>query len=88
MIIWNLVYYVHVCFANITFVCNMQKADYPWMTYCWQYEALTIPGEELSQLVADVGLLFQVVAVLRLVLCFLELWGGQSHNKGIYRTSI
>lgn len=40
------------------------------------YVAFTIPGEELSQLVADAGLLSQVAAVLRLILCFLELWGS------------
>lgn len=56
------------------------------MAYCRQYAALTVPGEELSQLVADAGLLLQVAAVLRLGLCFLELWGGQSHSAGMYRT--
>lgn len=40
-----------------------------------QHETLTTSGEELSQLVADVGLLLQVAAALRLALCFLELCG-------------
>lgn len=40
-----------------------------------RHETLTTSGEELSQLVADVGLLLQVPAVLRLALCFLELCG-------------
>lgn len=40
------------------------------------HEAHTTFGEELSQLVADVGLLLQVAAVLRLALCFLELCGS------------
>lgn len=40
-----------------------------------RHETLTASGEELSQLVADVGLLLQVAAVLRLALCFLELCG-------------
>lgn len=40
-----------------------------------QHETFTTSGEELSQLVADVGLLLQVAAALRLALCFLELCG-------------
>lgn len=47
-----------------------------------RHETLTTSGEELSQLVADVGLLLQVAAALRLALCFLELCGPITSRTG------